>query len=179
VCTGNLCRSPSAAALFERLVTQAQTADSTVASAGTMQATGSPPSELVEAARVYGIELATHVPRRMTTEDLARADLIIGMTREHLREIVVLDRTTFGRTFTLREIVRRGEAIGPRAEGRTLDDWLASVHGDRRHADLVGQSTPDDIADPMGGPAEAYRAMLADVSALLDSLYRLAWAPKD
>jgi protein-tyrosine phosphatase len=175
VCTGNLCRSPSAAALFQRQVTQAQTPGITVTSAGTLQATGRPPSGLVEAARVHGIELAAHLPRRMTPEDLARADLIIGMTREHLREVVVLDRTTFGRTFTLREIVRRGEAVGARAEGQALDDWLTGVHGGRRHADLVGQSSPDDIADPMGGPAEGYRAMLAEVVVLTEALRRLAW----
>jgi protein-tyrosine phosphatase len=179
ICTGNLCRSPSGAALLTRQVTAARRTDIEITSAGTMQATGGPPLDLVEVARAYGIELATHVPRRMTPEDVAGADLIIGMTREHLREVVVLDRTSFGRTFTLREIVRRAEAIGPRGPAQSLEDWLALVHGDRRHADLIGQSTIDDIADPMGGPAEGYRQMLAEVVVLTESLHQLAWGATD
>jgi protein-tyrosine phosphatase len=128
---------------------------------------GQPPSpEVISALGAYGLDLSGHRSRRVTPGDLAQADLVLGMSREHVRHAVVTARDTWPRAFTLKELVRRGEQAGPRAPGEPLADWLAKVHEGRERGALLGDSPVDDVADPMGGPPQAY----ADTAALLDEL---------
>lgn len=175
LCTGNVCRSPSAELLLDRQFSQSGHHDHVVQSAGTLGVPFGPPERLVTEAQAFGIDLSGHISRKMTTEMIDSADLIVGMAREHVREVVLASAPSFGKTFTLREIVRRGQELGPRAAGTPMSDWLARLHDGRRHADLIGDSRVDDIVDPMGGSGDDYRRMLKDVSALIESLGQLAW----
>ena len=122
-----------------------------------------------------GIDLADHVPRTVDPDMIRAADLVVGLTREHLRETVVAVPPSFPRTFTLREIVRRGLDTGPRGAAEDLGAWLARLHDGRLVADLMGESPDDDVMDPMGGTPEDYRRMLTDVAALTGTLRNLAW----
>jgi protein-tyrosine phosphatase len=175
LCTGNLCRSPSAALFLEHLVQLKGPHDMTVDSAGTMGAIGGPPGRLVKEGAAFALDFSHHVPRRMEVEDIRSARLVIGMTRQHVRESILLEPPSFGKSFTLREFVRRGSAVGPRGAGEPLTEWLLKVHGARRHLDLVGLSAPDDIPDPMGGSSEDYRRMLIDVQEPVRQLHTLIW----
>jgi protein-tyrosine phosphatase len=175
VCTGNLCRSPSAAASLQRILDEDGTRDVAVHSAGTMQAAGGPPEPLLKEAEHFGLDLHGHVPRRMEPNDVTGADLVLAMTRQHLREAVLLDKAAFPRIFTLREFVRRAEATGPRPADVALEEWISVVNGGRRHLHLVGESPEDDVLDPMGGPPEGYRSMLEEVTSLTDALYESIW----
>lgn len=174
VCTGNLCRSPSAA-LFLRQQLGNAGSEVTVHSAGTMEVDLGAPRALVLEGRAFGIDLADHVPRIVEPEMIRFADLVVGLAREHLRETVVAVPTSFPKTFTLREIVRRGLDAGPRGTAEGLGAWLARVHDGRLRADLIGESPDDDVIDPMGGTREDYRRMLTDVAALTGTLRSLAW----
>jgi hypothetical protein len=71
------------------------------------------------------------------------------------------------RTFTLKEIVRRGERLG-RREGRSLPEWLAGLHWGRRLADFLGDDAADDVADPVGRSRRVY----ARTAGELDDLTR-------
>jgi protein-tyrosine phosphatase len=175
LCTGNLCRSPSAAWFLTKELEKAGLSEITVDSAGTTGTSSSLPPGLAEEAAVFGLDLSEHVPRKMVNADVSGAAIAIGMTREHLREIVLADPPSFPRSFTLREIVRRGVDIGPRQAGQDLSEWLANLHSGRRTSELLGVSPQDDIPDPMGGSNADYRAMLEEVSALTRSLRSLAW----
>jgi protein-tyrosine phosphatase len=175
VCTGNLCRSPSAAAYLQRTLAEDGSRDVAVHSAGTIQTSGGPPEPLLSEAEQFGLDLHGHVPRRMEPDDVTGADLVLTMTRQHMREAVLLDKAAFSRTFTLREFVRRAEATGPRPAGVTLEEWISVVNGGRRHLHLVGESPEDDVPDPMGGPPEGYRSMLEVVTSLTDTLYESIW----
>jgi protein-tyrosine phosphatase len=175
LCTGNLCRSPSAALLLEQQLARAGKTGVAVQSAGTLGASFGPPERLVKEALALSLDLSDHVPHQFDLGMIVNADLVIGMSREHVREVVVADRTSFTRTFTLREIVRRGHEQGPRKQDESLGEWVARIQVGRRHADLIGDSADDDILDPMGGSSDDYRRMLHDVSALTDSLRQLAW----
>ena len=62
----------------------------------------------------YGIEAAAHRSRVVSAADLAGPTLVLAMAREHLRYAVVTEPGAWPRTFTLRELVRRGTQIGPR-----------------------------------------------------------------
>ena len=151
VCTGNLCRSPSAALLLRQHLGDEAGAEVTVHSAGTFGADDGPPSALVEEGSTFGIDLGSHVARIVDPGMIETADLVVGLAREHVRETVVAVPSSFPRTFTLREIVRRGLQVGPRGDTEELGTWLGNLHEGRRHADLIGASPDDDVIDPMGG----------------------------
>jgi len=175
VCTGNLCRSPAAALLLRRELADAGRADVTVHSAGTMGSDVGSPLLLVAEGSAFGLDLGAHVPRTVAPDMIETADLVVGLAREHVRETVVAVPTSFPRTFTLREIVRRGLAVGPRQRAEDLGTWLARLHEGRLRADLMGASPDDDVMDPMGGTPDDYRLMLSEVEALTRSLRTLAW----
>ncbi len=175
VCTGNLCRSPSAALLLRQRLLDAGTAGVTVHSAGTVGADVRPPRPLVQEGYSFGIDLAAHVPRTVDPDMIEAADLVVGLTRAHVRETVVAVPPSFPRTFTLREIVRRGLHAGPRGAAEDLGAWLTRLHDGRLRVDLMGESPDDDVMDPMGGTRDDYRRMLTDVAALTQTLRTLAW----
>jgi len=175
VCTGNRCRSPSAALLLRKQLGEAGRDDVTVHSAGTVGADVGPPRPLVQEGRAFGIDLGAHVPRKVDPGMIQTADLVVGLTREHVRQAVLAVPPSFPRTFTLREIVRRGLHTGPRDAAEDLGAWLARLHEGRLRADLMGASPDDGIMDPLGGKRDDYHRMLTEVSELTQTLRDLAW----
>ena len=86
VCTGNLCRSPMAEGLLRQLLVQ-EGLDSryTVASAGTWGVNGNPASEnAVTVMAERDIDISSHRARTITAGDVAEAELILVMSRQHL-----------------------------------------------------------------------------------------------
>lgn len=81
VCTGNLCRSPMAAALLRRMLSDLGLEDRVrVASAGVAAADGRPAAALaVEVAGESGLDLTVHLSRALDAEAMRRADLVITM----------------------------------------------------------------------------------------------------
>ena len=132
-------------------------------------------SPTVDAARVFGLDLTEHRSRQLDATLTADADLIVGMERQHVREVVVLDQRVWSRAFTLKELVRRASAIGPHAPDESLDQWLHRVGEGRRPADLLGQSREDDVADPTTDPLADYATLAHEVDTLVKELVDLAW----
>jgi protein-tyrosine phosphatase len=150
--------------------------DAQVASAGLLQA-GQPASgHGVDILQARGLDMTAHRSRSMTREMLSSADLVLAMAREHVREAVVLDPSLWPRTFTLKELVRRGEAAGPRRPDEPLEVWLARVGQGRRISELTGSSPVDDVEDPYGGPRSAYERLLVELDNLLDRLVAVVFA---
>jgi protein-tyrosine phosphatase len=174
VCSGNICRSPTAAALLAARA-DSRGDDISVVSAGTLDLAEPSPAEVVAAAADLGADVSTHVGHRFTPDEVVQADLIIGMAREHVREVVLAQPDVWPSAFTLRELVRRGHAVGRRGRLVSLDDWIARVHEGRRHTDLLGESDDDDVPDPMGGSPSEYRASAKQIAGLVDELVALAW----
>jgi protein-tyrosine phosphatase len=150
--------------------------DATVASAGLLRPDQPASAHGVDILRERGLDMTAHRSRAMTRDLLRSCDLILAMAREHVREAVVLDPSLWPRTFTLKELVRRGEAIGRRGHDEALPDWLARAGQGRRIADLSGSSPADDVADPYGGPRVAYERMASELDDLLDRLITLLFA---
>jgi len=130
VCTGNTCRSPMAAWLAEKLLSdrlgcradELPAAGVQVRSAGTFALAGGRASpQAVDAARALGAEPRRHRSRKLTKELINEADLIFCMGRSHVAEVT-------------------GRVSG--AAGRT---FLLDARGD--------------IADPIGGDADRYAAV--------------------
>ena len=138
VCTGNICRSPTA----ELLAASRLPAERfRVHSAGTRGLDGWP----IEpgAARPLsglGIGCDTFRARRLTREMVAGADLVLTATAEHRDAVVALVPDAREYTYTLRQFAR------------TLG------------ADLSG----DDVADPYGLGDAAYDRAIAEITAALE-----------
>jgi protein-tyrosine phosphatase len=174
LCTANVCRSPMAEVLLARHAAALGAAVS-VRSAGMLCDGEQPLPEAITALAGYGLDIAAHRSRQVTPADLERADLALAMARENLRHAVVLEPTVWPRAFTLKELVRRGEAIGARAPGEGFADWLARAHEGRRQAALLGDCADDDVADPAGGPPQAYAEAAVTLCGLLGRLADLCW----
>ncbi len=174
VCTANQCRSPLAEAVLNRRLEERGVA-ARAESAGLLSGGHPSPPEVVAAGERWGLDLSGHLSRTLDEVDADGADLIVGMAREHVREVVVASPPRFGRTFTLRELARRATAVGPRMAGEDLGAWLGRLHAGRRPADLLGESAEDDLADPMGGPPQAYADTVEAIVGLCYPLVSLAW----
>jgi protein-tyrosine-phosphatase len=102
-----------------------------------------------------GAAMASHLSRTLSVSDVREADIVLGMTREHVREVVVLVPEAWGRTFTLKEFVRRSQSFRPWFPPQSFTEWLAGIHQGRERQEMQGYSAEDDVADPIGGtPAE-------------------------
>ena len=106
VCTGNICRSPLAAALLDRALAQRGIDGIEVGSAGTGAWDGAPVSEgayLVGLER--GLDLSAHRARLLTRELVEDADLILTMARHHRARVDELGGES--RVFVLGEYAGR------------------------------------------------------------------------
>lgn len=174
VCTANMCRSPMAELLLGRHLVEAGGPPVEVSSCGLLDGGREVAPEVASVLASVGLDPSGHRSRRMSAELLLGADLVLAMAREHLREAAVTAPKALGRTFTLKEAVRRGEEeVGPRTEGTALADWVAALGTGRRTSGLLGASELDDVADPMGGPLSAFRDTMAELDDLTGRLARL------
>lgn len=132
VCTGNICRSPTAEGIFLHLAKRAGLADAfTVDSAGTFDGhVDRPPSLLaVEAARRRGYDLSGLRSRVLVNEDIERFDYPLAMDRTHLAAM----RWMAPRAFSERP---------------------------QMFSKFAPQLGVVDIADPFGGPAAGYETAI-------------------
>jgi protein-tyrosine phosphatase len=175
LCTANICRSPMAAALLARRLAAADVTVP-VRSAG-MISNGEPPHpEVISVMDSYGIPIASHRSRIVCAHDLTHASLVLAMARDHLRHAAITEPGAWPRAFTLKELVRRGERIGPRPPGESFPDWLSRAHAGRERIALLGDSPDDDVADPAGGPISAYADTAGLLERLVTRLAELGWA---
>jgi len=106
VCTGNICRSPLAAALLERALAERAIEGIDISSAGTGAWDGAPVSEgayLVGLER--GLDLSGHRARLLTRELVQAADLVLTMARHHRARVDELGGE--GHVFVLGEYAGR------------------------------------------------------------------------
>lgn len=149
VCTGNVCRSPMAAALFNRRALHAGENDLfTARSVGTWALDGQPASGFaINVMAERGLDLRTHRARTLTRQDLDAADLIIVMMRGH--------RDALGAEFP---------------EVRNKLHLMSELS-------LLGRVY--DIADPYGGPLSEYRECARQLEDLIEDGYDQikSWLP--
>jgi RpiB/LacA/LacB family sugar-phosphate isomerase len=102
ICTGNVCRSPMAEALFRRAVRGR--GEFRVFSAGIGAMDGQPPtSHSVTAMKEIGIDISNQRSRALTADLVRQADYIFGMTHGHVDTIGLLYPPAAEKTFLLRE----------------------------------------------------------------------------
>lgn len=142
VCTGNICRSPTAEGVFRHLAARRGVLDRLrVDSAGTHDYhVGEPPDarSVAHAAR-RGYDLAPLRARRVQTDDFERFELVLAMDRDNLAH--------------LRSIC----PPGGEARLRLLMEFA------RRHA-------VDEVPDPYYGPADGFERVLDLIEDACDGL---------
>lgn len=151
VCTGNICRSPTAEALARRELERYPGVPIRVSSAGSHALEGNPAaSRSMLAAATRGADLERHFARELTRRRVRAADLILCMAAEHRPFVLSYDRVAASRTFLLATFARVASQWDWLASSPAVLVALAAEHGREQDG--------DDIDDPLGHPAEAYAA---------------------
>jgi protein-tyrosine phosphatase len=183
VCTGHVCRSPIAEAAM-RIKLEARFGDRAplVSSAGTAAWDGSGAvAESVEAAGERGFELGDHVARTITREMIREADLILCMAAEHReRVLAIAGGDVADRTFTLRGLARVLEQLPP-ADPHAGAGHLAARVAEAARAESAAPPAAwvdEDVADPLGSPMEAFRAVAWEIDELTDVVITGLFGPR-
>ena len=160
ICSGNRFRSPIAEAVLRRA---AEGLPVRVRSFGTMDLPpGKALPEALELAPSYGLDLTSHQSRPLAGEDLSDADLVIGFELMHVSRAVVGAGAPRERTFLITELSTGLDEIAPQPGDGVVERARASV----RQADearKAAPAVPEQIADPIGGPASGYQGTAAEV----------------
>lgn len=102
ICTGNICRSPMAEALF-RHATHGRS-DYRAISAGLGAIDGQPPSVYsVQAMKEIGVDISRQRSHMLTAQMVKEADYILGMTHSHVDTVALLYPHAAEKTFLMRE----------------------------------------------------------------------------
>lgn len=150
--------------------------DAQVTSAGELLGGAPASGGAVRVMAARGLDVSHHVSRAMSPSMLASSDVVLAMSRRHLRAAVAMEPTVFERTFTLKEVVRRASRVGPRRGDQSMSAWLTDVHAGRTTASLLGDDPVDDVADPIGKPDADYEVTAGELESLLDRFVDLAFA---
>ncbi len=156
VCTGNAARSVMAGAILATHLDDVE-----ITTAGTHVVEGMPMSwRTREALAGLDVEAPRHRSTQLRAEDVARADLIVGLAREHVAYIRRRHPEAAPRTGTLQRLARNL----PGTSG-VFADRVASLHLD----DAVLEPW-EDVEDPAGGDLPEFEACAAEIQALLQPL---------
>jgi len=152
VCTGNICRSPTAEGVFRTMAERAGLGDAFhIDSAGTFEGHAGRPASLlaVEAAQRRGYDISGHRARLLVNEDIAKFEFPLAMDRTHLG--------------AMRWMAPRGLMDRP----QMFMKWAP-------------QTRVIEVPDPFGGPARGYEQALdlieAGCAGLLEHLTPLVTA---
>jgi protein-tyrosine-phosphatase len=159
VCTGNIARSPMGEALLDAQFL-ARRVGARVQSAGTVPWSGPPAAAAVTVLRERGLDIAAHRSRRLTRTLVARADLVLAMTRSHVWGVLAHDPDAATRTFLFAELPRLGAVAGSRRPGEPVREWAARVAALRPPGPVAGRGD-EEIPDPLGEPLDVYEATAA------------------
>ncbi|GFM19202.1 MULTISPECIES: low molecular weight phosphatase family protein [Mycobacteriaceae] len=157
VCTGNICRSPTAERLARAYGVRSSVENVFVASAGTRAVVGHPihPDAVQVLERLGGVTTGFSA-RQLTARIAAGADLIITMTRAHRDSVLELAPSKLHRTFMLGELAQ----LASRFDAETVGD-LPSVRSQLQATDAL------DVPDPIGLGPHAFEVAGALISDLI------------
>lgn len=157
VCTGNICRSPTAERLAAALGREFQIPDFRTSSAGTRAVIGHRIHD--HAALVLqglGGEPFPFAARQLTMRIASEADLVLTMTKAHRDAVLELAPRVLHRTFTLSEAAR----LTQMPEARTVPD-LAALRP------LISAEESPDIADPIGKTVDVFAKVGSQIAEML------------
>jgi sulfate adenylyltransferase len=155
VCTANICRSPSA----EALARAEGPAEIEFSSAGTHARDGEPINPDMVAVLPPDLDTSAFRSRRLTTELLEDADLVVTMEVAHRTYVLDDHPAMFRKVFTLGQLAKAVELV---PEGLDREALLAHLGATRRNADPAL-----DVPDPYRRGVEAASGCVASLRELL------------
>lgn len=190
VCTGNICRSPFAEQMLRAAFARVALATANagwvdaveVTSAGTVAMIGRPVEpQMSELLQAHGANPFEHAARQLEPELIAGADLVLGLAREHRRDIVTVLPAASRRVFALNEFARLLEdavgsgsvAVQPCGSAASAMAAIADAAAMRRGFALAPDDPAiDDVADPYGYGPEAYASAAVSIAGIVDRIER-------
>ena len=157
VCTGNICRSPTAERLAAAAAAREQIPGFRASSAGTRAVIGHPVH--AEAAAVLadlGGDPADFAARQINAKIAGDADLVLAMTREHRDAVLELAPRQLHRTFTLPEAAHLISEFEP-ADVREMSALRPRLGGDLEF----------DVPDPIGLDREFFVRVGSQIDGLV------------
>jgi protein-tyrosine phosphatase len=171
VCTGNICRSPSAERIFAAQLDPA--GPIAVASAGTGAVVGhgiDEPTALVLGR--LGADPSGHRAQQLTGELLAGSDLVLTAESSHRAAVLQAQPLGFRQTFTIREFGRLGAGLPPLPAPpgvEALRERVAEVAA-RRGIVAVAEPGADEIGDPFGAGNSAAATTVAQIARAVEGV---------
>lgn len=166
VCTGNICRSPTAERLATLYSARLRISGFTASSAGDRAVIAHPIHQ--EAALVLerlGADASNFSARQLTSKIASEADLVLTMTRAHRDSVLELAPHLLRRTFTLLEAAR----LATDFNARTVGD----LNELRPHLPTHQQF---DVPDPIGRGAQYFTLIGSQIAELLTPILELCRA---
>jgi protein-tyrosine phosphatase len=158
VCTGNVCRSPTAERLTSAYAAEAGRTDLTAHSGGTRAMVGhgmEPTAALV--LQQLGGDPDGFIAQRITPQLAEDSDMVITMSERQRNKVVEVAPRMMRVTFTLREAARLMEASG----ATTVAELAAA------RTQHTAESGPEDITDPIGQDEETFVVVGSEIADLL------------
>ena len=121
---------------------------------------------------MLGVDISGHMSRQLTRELVHPADLVLGMTRDHIGRVRSVDNAAAERTFLAGELVRLAGAGGARGEDEPVRAWARALAAQRPNPRVPGR-IDEQVPDPIGEPFAVYRATAARLDRELDALATL------
>lgn len=170
VCTGNICRSPAAAALLRRVLDESVV----ITSAGTRGLVGAPVHEpMARLLAADGIDTSHFRSRPLTAGAVQAADLVLTLTARHRSEVLELEPLALRRTLLLGELARLASEVPPGTvegsdDAQRLRSLVAAALA-RRHLS-AGAPLDDDVVDPYRQADRVYATSYAQITAHVERL---------
>jgi protein-tyrosine-phosphatase len=129
VCTANVCRSPMASALYQKLVADVdESGEWQIESAGTLAVPGIPAAVNARLAmKKLGLNIENHRSQPVSAQMLENFDLILTMEQGHKESLSIEFPQISGRTYLLSEMVGATYEIWDPVGG-SLDDFTATAN---------------------------------------------------
>lgn len=139
VCTGNICRSPFAQGLFNKLAAQKGLHKVTADSGGLLALPDRSATSMARrVAEEYGVDLTGHRAKSVSKKIVARSDLILVMQKSHEDALLSAFPEAAGKVLLLRHFARHG------SRNRGISDPYGLSYEPYRFCFL-------DIEDPVSG----------------------------
>lgn len=163
MCTGNICRSPTAERLATAYCSRTGITGLTASSAGTHAVVAHPIHHDAAATLCdLGGDSSNFAARRLTRKVASTADLVLTMTRAHRTSVLEVAPHKLHRTFTLVEAARLITECGAQQI-----DALANMRSLLPGDDLL------DIPDPIGQSPQVFSAVGQQIAELLPPVLEL------
>jgi protein-tyrosine phosphatase len=163
VCTGNICRSPTAERLAVTYGARLQIPDLKTSSAGTRAVIGNPiHPDAAQMLEEMGGDASSFAARQLTMRIASDADLILAMSRGHRERVLELAPRQLHKTFTLSEASR----LVSKWNARTVADLSAL----RPH---LSASDREDVPDPIGQSLDTFASVASKIADLLPPILEL------